>query len=105
MASLTIRPGSQVRLKGQDDHVPDFVVVRCDRDRCWIRQQGWAPGSELNVSFKQLLVPPEAGSTLPLALVEQVKAAGLLAHHGDHRAGHNVVYIDAYRRRQAPQGQ
>jgi hypothetical protein len=78
--------------------------VRCDRDRCWIRQQGWAPGSELNVSFKQLLVPPEAGSTLSLALAEQVKAAGLLAHHSDYRAGNNVVYMDAYRRRQSPQG-
>lgn len=104
MASLTIRPGSQVRLKGQDDHVPDFLVLRCDRDRCWVRQQGWAPGTELNVSFKQLLVPPEAGSTLTLALVEQVKASGLLASHGDHRAGDNVVYMDGYRRRHAPQG-
>ena len=54
MASLTIRPGSRVRLKGQDDHIPDFVVVRCDRDRFWIRQQDWAPGAEINVSFKQL---------------------------------------------------
>jgi hypothetical protein len=103
MASLTIRPGSQVRLKGQDDHVPDFVVVRCDRDRCWVRQQSWPPGSEINVSFKQLWVPPEVGSTLPLALAKQVKAAGLLAPHSDHRAGQNVVYLDAYRRRQAPQ--
>jgi hypothetical protein len=104
MASLTIRPGSRVRLKGQDDHIPDFVVVRCDRDRFWIRQQDWAPGAEINVSFKQLLVPPEVGSTLPLALVNQVKAAGLLAHHGDHRAGDNVVYLDAYRRRHVPGG-
>ena len=103
MASLTIRPGSRVRLKGQDDHVPDFVVVRCERDRCWIRQQDWAPDTEINVSFKQLWVPPEAGSTLPPALAEQAKATGLLAAHGDHRAGDNVVYMAAYRRRQAPQ--
>lgn len=60
MASLTIRPGSRVRLKGQDDHVPDFVVVRCERDRCWIRQHDWAPNTEINVSFKQLFVPAEA---------------------------------------------
>ncbi|MBW4484354.1 MAG: hypothetical protein KME14_17595 [Tildeniella torsiva UHER 1998/13D] len=104
MASLTIRPGSRVRLKGQDDHVPDFVVVRCDRDRCWVRQDGWAPGTEINVSFKQLWVPPEAGSTLTVALAKQVKASGLLAGHGDYRAGANVVYMDAYRRRQAPHG-
>lgn len=104
MASLTIHPGSRVRLKGQDDHVPDFIVVRCDRDRCWIRQEGWAPDAELNVSFKQLWVPPEAGSTLSMALAKQVKAAGLLATHGDHRAGDNVIYMDAYRRHHAPQG-
>ncbi|MBE9137548.1 hypothetical protein IQ254_10045 [Nodosilinea sp. LEGE 07088] len=105
MASLTIRPGSRVRLKGQDDHVPDFLVVRCDRDRCWIRQEHWAPDAELNISFKQLWVPPEAGATLPLALAEQVKAAGLLATHGDYRAGDNVVYMAAFRRRHAPQSQ
>lgn len=102
MASLTIRPGSRVRLKGQDDHVPDFVVVRCDRDRCWIRQQAWASNAELNVSFKQLWVPPEPGSILPSALVKQVKAVGLVAPHSDHRAGDNVVYMAAYRRREAP---
>lgn len=104
MASLTIRPGSRVRLKGQDDHVPDFVVIRCDRDRCWVRQQDWAPAAELNVSFKQLWVPPEPGSTLPVGLAKQVKAAGLVAAHSDHRAGGNVVYMAAYRRRQAPPG-
>jgi hypothetical protein len=103
MASLTIRLGSRVRLKGQDDHIPDFVVVRCERDRCWVRQEDWAPGTEIKVGFKQLLVPPEAGSTLPVALAQQVKASGLLAGHGDHRAGENVVYMDAYRRRHAPQ--
>ncbi len=101
MASLTIRPGSRVRLKGQDDHIPDFVVTRCDRDHCRIRQHDWAPDAEINVSFKQLFVPVEAGSTLPVALAEQVKASGLLATHGDHRAGDNVVYLDAYRRRQS----
>ncbi|WOD40394.1 hypothetical protein [Nodosilinea sp. E11] len=101
MASLTIRPGSQVRLKGQDDHVPDFVVTRCDRDRCWIRQHDWAPDTELTVSFKQLLVPPEAGATLTLALAERVKASGLLAAHSDHRAGSNVIYMAAHRRRRA----
>ncbi|HSM81682.1 MAG TPA: hypothetical protein VLS96_08350 [Nodosilinea sp.] len=104
MASLTIRPGSRVRLKGQDDHVPDFLVVRCDRTRCWVRQEGWAPGTEINVSFKQLLVPAEAGATLSLALAERARASGLLAAHGDHRAGDNVVYLDAYRRRHAPPG-
>jgi hypothetical protein len=100
MASLIIRPGSRVRLKGQDDHIPDFVVVRCDRDHCWIRQPDWAPDAEINVSFEQLFVPAEPGSTLPVALAERVKASGLLATHGDHRAGDNVVYLDAYRRRQ-----
>lgn len=101
MASLTIRPGSRVRLKGQDDHIPDFVVVRCDRDRCWVRQHDWTPDAELNVSFKQIFVPAEAGSTLTVALAERVKASGLLASHGDHRAGANVVYLDAYRCRQS----
>ncbi|TVQ08442.1 MAG: hypothetical protein EA368_12015 [Leptolyngbya sp. DLM2.Bin27] len=100
MASLTIRPGSRVRLKGQDDHIPDFVVTRCDRDHCWLRQQDWASGTAINVSFKQLFVPAEPGSTLPVALAERVRASGLLAAHVDHRAGANVVYLDAYRRRQ-----
>jgi hypothetical protein len=99
MASLTISPGSRVRLKGQDDEVPDFVVVRCERDRCWIRQQDWAPNTLITVSFKQLWVPPEAGATLSAALGERARATGLLAHHGDYRAGANVVYLEAYRRR------
>ncbi|MEB3314293.1 MAG: hypothetical protein VKL98_09125 [Cyanobacteriota bacterium] len=56
MASLTIRPGSRVRLKGQDHHVPDFLVVGCSHHHCWLRQQNWHPQARLMVTFSQLLV-------------------------------------------------
>lgn len=64
MASLTIRPGSRVRLKGQDQHVPDFLVVGCSHQHCWLRQQNWHPQARLMVTFSQLLVA-EAPPSVP----------------------------------------
>ncbi|HIK46105.1 MAG TPA: hypothetical protein IGR64_14660 [Leptolyngbyaceae cyanobacterium M65_K2018_010] len=93
MASLTIRPGSRVRLKGQADHVPDFLVIRCDRDRCWVRQQDWGPGAQLNVRFTQLLVSePAPGIEARLRPFEVAMAPLPLD---------NVIYMDAYRRQKA----
>ena len=86
MASLTIRPGSRIRLKGQAAHIPDFFVVRCDHDHCWVRQQDWTPETTLNVRFSQILIPdsdnPEAAESLP-------------------SVPDNVVYMDDFRRRRA----
>jgi hypothetical protein len=93
MASLTVRPGSRVRLKGQDSHVPDFFVVRCERDRCWIRQQDWGPETLLHVRFTQLLVPDHPGvslGSLPPVAIDPLTAPV-----------DNVIYMDAYRHRQA----
>lgn len=87
MASLTIRPGSRIRLKGQASHTPDFFVVRCDLDRCWIRQQGWNPEAELNVRFTQIFIPDAEHSS---------------SRSADEPALDNVVYLDDYRARRAP---
>jgi hypothetical protein len=97
MASLIIRPGSRVRLKGQDDHVPDFYVVRCDRDSCWIRQQDWGSGAQLHVRFTQLLVPD--GQLAPVASSHRKLAK--LAAANRPAPPDNVIYIDSYRRRKA----
>jgi hypothetical protein len=124
MASLTIRPGSQVRLKGQDDHVPDFLVIRCDRDRCWIRQQDWGPDAELNVRFTQLFIPDQPGQAIegdmspgsvPLnpvtcdreltnPLSTESPSMGISSDHPvspDAQPPNNVIYLDDYRRRRA----
>ncbi len=101
MASLTIRPGSRVRLKGQDAHVPDFYVVRCDRDRCWVRQQDWSPEAELHVRFTQLLVPEEQASAVASSSQKLEKKLAQLASASRVIPPDNVIYMDAYRRRKA----
>jgi len=96
MASLTIRPGSRIRLKGQADHIPDFFVVRCDRDHCWVRQDDWKPEVELNVRFNQIWIPEGEGGSVepdltPLAPVPR-----------DSRGSDdNVIYLEDYRHRRA----
>lgn len=57
MPSLTIRPGSHVRLKGQSECVPDFLVVRCEGDQCWVRQQSWSPDTQLHIQITEIAVP------------------------------------------------
>jgi hypothetical protein len=96
MASLTIRPGSRIRLKGQDSHVPDFIVVRCERDQCWVRQQTWHPATQLNVRFTQILIPPI--ETIETALSQAS------ANRDDVSAlerPNNVIYLDHYRQRRS----
>lgn len=87
MASLTIRPGSRIRLKGQAAHIPDFFVVRCDRDRCWVRQHDWKPDVELNVRFTQIFIPDAEGN--PSAPKEDAPRLD------------NVIYMDDFRHRRA----
>lgn len=57
MPSLTIKPGSRVRLKGQSEYVPDFLVIRCEASQCWIRQNTWNPEALLSVRFTQIEIP------------------------------------------------
>ena len=57
MPSLTIRPGSRIRLKGQSEAVPDFLVVGCENELCWIRQQNWSPAVRFSVKFTQISIP------------------------------------------------
>lgn len=57
MPSLTIRPGSHIRLKGQSEYVPDFLVVRCEGDQCWVRQQTWTPDAQLQIRVTQIAIP------------------------------------------------
>jgi hypothetical protein len=109
MASLIVRPGIRVRLKGQADHVPDFYVVRLDRDQCWIRQQGWNPEALLHVPFTHLLIPAD---TLHQEVAPQVVVAGggvarlepalpLAPVPPLPQPPNNVIYMDAYRRKKA----
>jgi hypothetical protein len=104
MASLVVRPGSRVRLKGQDSHIPDFYVVRSDRDRCWIRQHDWGPETQLNVSFAQLFVPEDTPQRE--SYPQEVRASGATApvmQSAPVRAVtyDNVIYMEAYRRKKA----
>ncbi|MGF1568905.1 MAG: hypothetical protein ACFCVD_12690 [Nodosilinea sp.] len=101
MASLTIRPGSRVRLKGQDSHVPDFFVVRCDHEKVCLRQPDWSPEAQLNVHFTQILVPDVEGRVPPL--LQAVGGAGATAMLPSRAsiALDNVIYMDAYRRKKA----
>lgn len=92
MASLTIRPGSRIRLKGQAAHIPDFFVVRCDRNHCWVRQQEWNPEVELNVRFTQILIPEDKASWSEPVPAGEGEASPSLD---------NVVYMDDYRQRHA----
>lgn len=57
MPSLTLRPGSPVRLKGQSEYVPDFLVLRCEGDQCWVRQKTWNPDAQLQVRVTQIAIP------------------------------------------------
>lgn len=107
MASLTLRPGARVRLKGQAAHVPDFYVVRCEHDQCWVRQHNWNPDTAINVRFSQLFVP-DLSSVTPVAVVggsalalpslapmaSAVAPAQVSAFPPD-----NVIDMAAYRRR------
>jgi hypothetical protein len=90
MASLTIKPGSRIRLKGQADHIPDFYVVRCDRDHCWVRQDDWSPEVELNVRFNQIWIPEGEGTP---SIVE--------TPNSDLDRHDNVIYLEDYRHRRA----
>lgn len=82
MPSLTVRPGSNVRLKGQSERVPDFQVIRCEGDRCWIRQKNWDPCVQLPIRITQIEIPDE----LP-ALPKDVVG--------------NLVFLNLYRWRKA----
>ncbi|PSN16777.1 hypothetical protein C7271_20050 [filamentous cyanobacterium CCP5] len=57
MPSLTLRSGSSIRLKGQPRAIPDFLVIRCEGDRCWVRQQSWGPEAALAVKVNQIAIP------------------------------------------------
>ncbi|MBD0334912.1 MAG: hypothetical protein ICV62_05450 [Cyanobacteria bacterium Co-bin13] len=57
MPSMTIRPGSQIRLKGQSEYVPDFLVVRCEGDQCWVRQHTWNCDAQLQIRVTQIAIP------------------------------------------------
>ncbi|MBD0269085.1 MAG: hypothetical protein ICV77_12425 [Cyanobacteria bacterium Co-bin8] len=57
MPSMTIRPGSHIRLKGQSQYVPDFLVVRCEGDQCWVRQQTWNLDAQLQIGVTQIAIP------------------------------------------------
>lgn len=57
MPSMTIRPGSHIRLKGQSEYVPDFLVVRCEGDQCWVRQQTWNFDAQLQIQVTQIDIP------------------------------------------------
>ncbi|MEO0489663.1 MAG: hypothetical protein AAF215_02825 [Cyanobacteria bacterium P01_A01_bin.123] len=57
MPSLVIRPGAFVRLKGQPEDWPDFLVVHCSGDRCWVRQRDWQPRMQLHILTTQIAIP------------------------------------------------
>ncbi|MFE4105334.1 hypothetical protein [Almyronema epifaneia] len=57
MPALTLHPGKFVRLKGQPQDLPDFVVVHCQGDRCWVRQQAWGSRIHLQIKVTQLEIP------------------------------------------------
>ncbi|MFH7245028.1 MAG: hypothetical protein ACHWZW_19500 [Spirulina sp.] len=110
MASLLLRPGARVRLKGQDDHVPDFYVVRCDHDRCWIRQPNWNPEATMDVRFTQLFVPGptssvsmvSGGVALPPLASAGLAAVAMAPPSADQPPWpDNVIDMAAYRRRKA----
>ncbi|NJL85426.1 MAG: hypothetical protein HC886_04755 [Leptolyngbyaceae cyanobacterium SM1_1_3] len=60
MPALTLRCGKFIRLKGQPHDLPDFVVLQCRGDRCWIRQQSWGPHVQLQVKVTQVEIPGAA---------------------------------------------
>lgn len=108
MASLTLRPGARVRLKGQDAHVPDFYVVRWEHDHCSIRQHNWSPEAAIHVRFSQLFVPdppsvaPAAfagGAALALPPLVPVSPAATKGQELPQLLPNNVIDMAAYRRR------
>lgn len=108
MASLTLHPGARVRLKGQDAHVPDFYVVRCEYDQCWVRQRNWSPEAAINVRFSQLFIPGPpsvaavaGGSALALPPLAPVAPAMAEVQSLPQRRPNNVIDMAAYRRRKA----
>jgi len=72
MAFLTLRPGLLVRLKGQSEAVPDFVVVRCAQEMCWLRQRHWPLGTSFAVAVTQIAIPPAPSAPLPTNVVSMV---------------------------------
>lgn len=110
MASLTLRPGARVRLKGQDAHVPDFYVVRCEYDHCWLRQRHWSPEVAINVRFSQLFIPgPPSGApatvargvALALPPLAPVAAARAEVQRLPQSLPNNVIDMATYRQRRA----
>lgn len=108
MASLILRPGARVRLKGQDSNIPDFYVVRCDRDRCWIRQQNWNPEVQLNIQFNQILIPDDIFQAPPLQPLAAGQGGGagvtmpILTRSAPPVAlPSNIISLADYRRRKA----
>lgn len=117
MASLTLRPGARVRLKGQDAQVPDFYVVRCHHDHCAVRQGHWSPETVINIQFTQLYIPghlsPESiapGGVVPdlPPLVSSVapgaRAMGArpaMTQEWPTPGANNVIDMATYRRRKA----
>ena len=65
MPSLTLKPGSPIRLKGQPKEIPDFLVIRCSKDRCWVRQSKWNPEVELAIQITQIDIPNSDELVLP----------------------------------------
>lgn len=110
MASLTLHPGARVRLKGQDAHVPDFYVVRCEYDHCWVRQHNWSPEAVINVRFSQLFIPDLSsvaaaavvgGSALALPPLAPVASTLAEVQGLPQRLPDNVIDMATYRRRKA----
>lgn len=90
------------------------MVVRCDRDRCWLRQQDWGPEAELTVRFSQILVPevqgkprdaatplPSGSATATTTSPWGTATATSGGSSSPSRPANNVIYLDAYRRRRA----
>jgi hypothetical protein len=96
MASLTIRPGSRIRLKGQATHIPDFLVVRCDRDHCWVRQDDWNSEVELNVRFNQIWIPDAKGEPEPSVPALSSPDRSSPDRSSPDRSS-NVIYLEDYR--------
>ncbi|WP_346292004.1 hypothetical protein [Sphaerothrix gracilis] len=57
MPALTLGPGKFVRLKGQPQDLPDFLVIQCQGSCCWVRQQAWGPRIQLKIEVTQVAIP------------------------------------------------
>ncbi|HEY9879866.1 MAG TPA: hypothetical protein V6D29_15535 [Leptolyngbyaceae cyanobacterium] len=100
MPSLTIRPGSNVRLKGQSEYVPDFLVVRCEGDQCWVRQKNWTPEAQLQIRVTQIAIPTEA-ITADGTSISGTSLGSMPAHEAprSHRKPCEVISMAEYRMR------